>query len=87
MADTATFQFSLATAPGGFLVDLIPFCTPFALLSFVFPDILSVRHIPLWFPGAGFHRKAHEWAATLREMVDRPHDFVKQNMVCSASVN
>ncbi|KAF8192574.1 cytochrome P450 [Pholiota molesta] len=64
MADTATFQFSLATAPGGFLVDLIPF----------------LRHIPLWFPGAGFHRKAHEWAATLREMVDRPHDFVKQNM-------
>ena len=27
LADQATEQFSLATAPGGFLVDLIPACT------------------------------------------------------------
>ncbi|KAF9483933.1 cytochrome P450 [Pholiota conissans] len=64
MANKATEQFSLATAPGGFLVDLVPF----------------LRHLPAWFPGAGFRRKANIWAATLQEMVDRPHDFVRQNM-------
>ncbi|KAF9569422.1 cytochrome P450 [Agrocybe pediades] len=64
IADKATEQFSLATAPGGFLVDLIP----------------ALRHVPIWFPGAGFRRKAMEWSATLTEMVDRPHQFVKHQM-------
>ena len=29
LADLATEQFSLSTAPGGFLVNLIPSCTPY----------------------------------------------------------
>ncbi|KAF8974327.1 cytochrome P450 [Flammula alnicola] len=64
IADKATEQFSLSTAPGGFLVDLIP----------------ALRHIPVWFPGASFRLKANEWAATLLEMVDGPHNFVKQQV-------
>ncbi|KAH9482477.1 Cytochrome P450 monooxygenase 208 [Psilocybe cubensis] len=64
IADLATEQFSLSTAPGGFLVDLIP----------------ALRHVPKWFPGAGFRRKADQWSATLSEMVDGPHNFVKQQM-------
>ncbi|KAF5321043.1 hypothetical protein D9619_000276 [Psilocybe cf. subviscida] len=64
IADRATEQFSLATAPGGFLVDLIP----------------ALRHVPEWCPGAGFQRKAREWAGTLLEMVDGPYNFVKQQM-------
>ncbi len=31
--------------------------------------------------GAGFRRKANEWAATLQEMVDSPYAFVKQQVV------
>ncbi|KAF8165086.1 cytochrome P450 [Crassisporium funariophilum] len=69
LADQATEQFSLATAPGGFLVDLIP----------------ALRHIPLWFPGAGFRHKANEWASTLLEMVERPHNFVKQRVACGTA--
>lgn len=33
------------------------------------------------FPGCGFKRKAHEWSQTLTEMVERPHNFVKQQIV------
>ncbi|KAG6881030.1 hypothetical protein C0995_003306, partial [Termitomyces sp. Mi166 len=64
LADKATEQFSLATAPGAWLVDVLPI----------------LRHVPSWFPGAGFKRTAREWAATLAEMVDRPHNFVKRSM-------
>ncbi|KAF7776140.1 hypothetical protein Agabi119p4_4533 [Agaricus bisporus var. burnettii] len=64
LADQATEQFSLATAPGGFLVDLIP----------------ALRHVPLWFPGAGFRHKALAWGSTLCDMVGRPYEFVKEQM-------
>ncbi|KAG5723754.1 O-methylsterigmatocystin oxidoreductase [Termitomyces sp. T112] len=64
LADKATYQFSLATAPGAWLVDVLPI----------------LRHVPSWFPGAGFKRTAKEWAATLSEMVDHPHNFVKRSM-------
>ncbi|GLB33469.1 putative cytochrome p450 [Lyophyllum shimeji] len=65
LADQATEQFSLSTAPGGYLVDVLPI----------------LRHIPSWFPGAGFQRTAKLWAATLNQMVDQPHQFVKRQMV------
>ncbi|KAF9468823.1 cytochrome P450 [Collybia nuda] len=64
LADKATEQFSIATAPGGFMVDLIP----------------ALRHIPPWFPGAGFQKVATSWSATLIEMVEQPYSFVKQQM-------
>lgn len=82
MADKATEQFSLATAPGGFLVDLIPARkSSFDLLNFNSLSQLVVRHIPVWFPGGNFQRKAQEWSQTLLEMVDGPYVFVKQQMV------
>ncbi|KAG6915061.1 hypothetical protein DXG01_013668 [Tephrocybe rancida] len=64
IADTASDQFSLSTIPGKYLVDTLP----------------SLRHVPAWLPGAGFKRMAKEWSATLHELVDRPHNFVKQQM-------
>ncbi|THV05395.1 cytochrome P450 [Dendrothele bispora CBS 962.96] len=64
LADLATEQFSVATAPGQFLVDSIP----------------ALRHIPDWFPGAGFKITAKAWASTLLEMVEQPHNFVKQQV-------
>ncbi|KAK0204608.1 cytochrome P450, partial [Desarmillaria ectypa] len=57
-------QFSLSTAPGGFLVNLIPI----------------LRYLPDWFPGAGFKRTAKEWQSTLMDMVEKPHSYVKQQM-------
>jgi hypothetical protein len=39
--------------------------------------------MPIWFPGAGFKRKAIVWKAKLEMLVDKPFEFVKANMVCS----
>ncbi|KAJ7179459.1 cytochrome P450 [Mycena filopes] len=61
LAEQATEQFSLSTAPGGFMVDLIP----------------ALRHVPAWFPFAGWRRKANAWAATLNQLVEQPYNFVK----------
>ncbi|KAG5644939.1 hypothetical protein DXG03_007404 [Asterophora parasitica] len=69
LADQATEQFSLATAPGGFLVDVMP----------------VLRYVPSWFPGAGFRRTAKSWAATLVEMVEQPHDFVKRQVAAGTA--
>ena len=41
----------------------------------------SVRHLPMWFPGAGFKRKAMQWRAKMEEFVDKPYELVKERMV------
>ncbi|KAL0063098.1 hypothetical protein AAF712_010006 [Marasmius tenuissimus] len=70
LADLATEQFSLATSPGQFLVDVFP----------------PLRHIPNWFPGARFKRTAKEWASTLTEMVEQPHNYVKQQIAAGTAM-
>jgi hypothetical protein len=66
------------------LVDVMPIrvflLAPFFFVTKLF-FVSPVRHIPDWVPGAGFKRRASAWATTLREMVDLPHNFVKQQMV------
>ncbi|KAG5654671.1 hypothetical protein H0H81_009920 [Sphagnurus paluster] len=69
LADQATYQFALSTAPGGFLVDVLPI----------------LRHVPTWFPGAGFQRTAKLWASTLVEMVEQPHEYVKRQMAAGTA--
>ncbi|KAJ2933474.1 hypothetical protein H1R20_g3643, partial [Candolleomyces eurysporus] len=69
LADKATKQFSLATAPGGYLVDLIP----------------ALKYVPKWFPGAGFLQTADEWSRTLVQMVEQPFTFVKQQMIAGVA--
>jgi hypothetical protein len=41
-----------------------------------------LKHLPLWFPGAGFKRQAVEWRKAVHEMVDVPFDAVKRALVC-----
>jgi len=67
--EVAVEQFSLSTAPGGFLVNLVP----------------SLRHIPSWFPGAGFKHTAALWAECLVNMVEQPYQFVKQQMAAGTA--
>ncbi|KAK0450589.1 cytochrome P450 [Desarmillaria tabescens] len=64
LAERTMSQFTLAMASGGFIANLIP----------------SLIRIPDWFPGAGFKRTAREWASTLNEFVEKPHNYVKQEM-------
>ncbi|XP_006457725.1 hypothetical protein AGABI2DRAFT_198695 [Agaricus bisporus var. bisporus H97] len=64
IVEIGTAQFSLASAPGTFIVNLIP----------------ALRHLPDWFPGAGFKQTAREWAKDLSNMIERPHQYVKEQM-------
>ncbi|KAF8879055.1 cytochrome P450 [Infundibulicybe gibba] len=57
LLDCGMQQFTIITAPGAFLVDLLP----------------SLRHIPSWFPGGGFHHKARWWAKDLENLVTMPY--------------
>ncbi|KAF9257322.1 cytochrome P450 [Marasmius fiardii PR-910] len=53
-----------AMNPGTFLVDSLPF----------------LKHIPSWFPGAGFKRKAKEWQALYHKMVNEAFDATKREI-------
>ncbi|KAF9227072.1 cytochrome P450 [Gyrodon lividus] len=64
MADQAMLNFSVVSAPGGFLVDLIP----------------VLRYLPEWFPGAGFQRDAKRWRKMLNDTATKPHDFVLEHL-------
>ncbi|KAJ7241433.1 cytochrome P450 [Mycena rebaudengoi] len=55
-AREATRILANASVPGRLLVDTIP----------------MLKHTPLWFPGAGFKRKAVEWKKLVLRMVDPP---------------
>ncbi|TFK56140.1 cytochrome P450 [Heliocybe sulcata] len=69
VVDQATEQFSLATAPGAFLVDVIP----------------ALRHVPEWLPGADWKKKAASWSRTLTDMVNVPLDFVQRQMAAGVA--
>ncbi|KAG0702315.1 cytochrome P450 [Suillus ampliporus] len=64
LADRALDYFSWSTAPGAFMVDIVP----------------SLAKVPEWFPGAGFKRIAREWRKTVDELAAAPYQFVKDQM-------
>ncbi|TRX94103.1 hypothetical protein FHL15_004871 [Xylaria flabelliformis] len=64
LADTAVEQFSIATMPGLWLVDVIPI----------------LRHLPEWMPGTNFKRTAREYRAKMIEMLEAPWEFAKNRM-------
>ncbi|KAJ6503088.1 cytochrome P450 [Mycena vulgaris] len=55
---------SHAAVPGRFLVDVIP----------------ALKHVPSWFPGAAFKRKAAESKELVQEMADQPFAASKDAM-------
>lgn len=74
--------------PGALLVNDFPACSlpPRSrdLLSFSrYP--YSVKHVPDWFPGTGFKRRARHGKKLSYEMVNAPFNMVKQDLVCSHS--
>ncbi len=40
-----------------------------------------MKHLPLWFPGAGFKRKAIQWKAKMEEFTNKPFELVQARMV------
>ncbi|KAG2356461.1 cytochrome P450 [Suillus spraguei] len=49
----------------------------------IFP---ALKDLPMWFPGASFKRNAAVWKAKMEEFVDRPYEFVKNEIVSSSSL-
>jgi hypothetical protein len=47
----------------------------------------TVKHVPLWMPGAGFRRKAEEWRKQNLDVVWNPFSWAKRHMVCCSSLN
>ncbi|KAI0041341.1 cytochrome P450 [Auriscalpium vulgare] len=64
LIDTAAEEFYVATRPGAWAVDTFPF----------------LRHIPDWFPGAGFKHVAKEFLKTNLEQVEIPLAYVKSEI-------
>lgn len=60
MVTSVMDEFSVSSAPGAFMVDLLPI----------------LKYVPAWVPGAGFQRKAKTWANHLIEMIERPFKLV-----------
>jgi hypothetical protein len=86
---------NVSTAGAGFwLVDLLPFCECRSR-SFPFRSILvrrstrdlynrgssSAQYLPEWIPGMNFTEKAKPFRRLLDDLADRPHNFVKHQMV------
>ncbi|KDQ57072.1 hypothetical protein JAAARDRAFT_35668 [Jaapia argillacea MUCL 33604] len=69
LVDKATEQFSLATSPGAYLVDVIP----------------ALQYVPDWFPGTGWKKVAAEYKATLTDMGNVPLDFTKAEMAAGTA--
>lgn len=87
LADEVMTEFSLGVQAGAWIVDLMPFRN-LLLLKYVLRinDVtLSVKNLPDWMPGTGFKRIAAKWKGDLHKIVDLPHAFVKQQMVCKPS--
>ncbi|KAL4242334.1 cytochrome P450 family protein [Abortiporus biennis] len=50
-------------------------------------DIIpALKHLPLWFPGASFKRKAMQWSAKMQEFVDKPYETLLQSMTDGTAV-
>ncbi|KAG7085837.1 hypothetical protein E1B28_003374 [Marasmius oreades] len=64
LIEHANDNFSAATAPGAFLVDVFPL----------------LRHIPASFPGGGFHALAAKWAQSFNDMVEVPYAHARDLM-------
>jgi cytochrome P450 len=64
LADRAMVQFSAATVPGAWLVDIVP----------------VLEYLPEWMPGAAFKKTARLWRRSLFDTVTMPYEFVKQQM-------
>ena len=81
LAHLANSQLSLGTSPGTYYVDLFPFSGLLILLLMHPTLIILVKYIPSCLPGAGFKRKSKQYAAVIRDLVETPHAWAKNQLV------
>ncbi|RDB28846.1 O-methylsterigmatocystin oxidoreductase [Hypsizygus marmoreus] len=70
LADQATYEFSMASSPGSFFVDLLPI----------------LKYVPAWFPGAGFQKTAQAWRKNAMRLRDEPYYVVKDQVARGVAV-
>ena len=83
IVDKATEQFAVASTPGAFLVDTLPFrkCCLDCNSARSDIDIFAVSLVPDWFPGTEWKKKAAKWRKTLFDMTNWPYNFAIKTMV------
>nr|VWO98686.1 Aspartate aminotransferase (EC [Ganoderma boninense] len=64
-AEEAGDAVSATTIAGSFLVDIIPL----------------LRHVPEWFPGAGFQKRAKEWRVVVDRLRDAPYENTMKRLL------
>ncbi|KAI6156302.1 cytochrome P450 [Pisolithus thermaeus] len=69
LAHLANSQLSLSTAPGMYYVDFVHL----------------MKYIPSWLPGADFKRKAEKYAAVVRDLVENPHNWSKNQLAAGTA--
>jgi len=70
-AEKGMTLFGQLIKPGNFLVDIIP----------------ALKYVPDWFPGAGFKQFAKASEEVVAELVEIPHEFVKEQMAAGVAPN
>ncbi|KAF7343505.1 Cytochrome P450 [Mycena sanguinolenta] len=81
MFNTSVSNFSRATAPGAFLVDIIPSRESNIVDYGSFQlNTWQVCYWPEWLPGGGFHTIAKEWSRQLHVTVDTSFEYVKEQI-------
>ena len=69
---------------GSYLVDSVPICecSDIRCCAKRWSDLgIAVKHIPSWFPGAGFKRQAAEWKRSVDMLHLLPFSIAKKNYV------
>ena len=50
-------------------------------LDFYVNMIPWLKYVPAWFPGASWRRNVHSWRAEKEEMLNKPYEWTKAQMV------
>jgi len=61
--------FLITTKPGAYAVDFLPF----------------LQYAPSWFPGATYKKHLSLWSKQIRDLLDKPVEVVKNELVSSCS--
>ncbi|KAF7367189.1 O-methylsterigmatocystin oxidoreductase [Mycena sanguinolenta] len=69
-AEAAMNMISKAAIPGEFLVDLLP----------------ALKYLPTWFPLTRFHTVGEKGRRMIEELVEKPYQYVKDEMAVGSSV-
>lgn len=79
----AMHAISVSSIPGQFLVVSPPRLVYIRSIttSSSQDTIPALQYVPSWFPGADFKRKAEKWRTVMRELLERPFQEAKRNIV------